>query len=311
MIGFAVKVLGEPGLRSHDTRRWQSGPHLSVSLQYLRPLFAYLDRVDIRLYRMASGLAPYLSHPDLPQFHRQLDECTAELADIGAYARSLGLRLSFHPSQYVLLNAADDRVAAHSAMDIAGQADILDRMGLGPEAVVVTHIGGLYADREGSRARFVERWQRLPEPARRRLVLENDDAAFGVSDTLWVHERTGIRLVFDYLHHCLVNPGGLTIREAVPRCLATWGEVRPKVHFSSPRTELRPPAGGKGPPRAPHPSDHADFANPLEYLFFLRECGRADFDVMLEAKAKDLAVLRLRAFLGGPAQAARAALGSA
>ena len=35
-LGFAVKVLGGGGLPSHDTRRWQSGPHLRVSLERLR-----------------------------------------------------------------------------------------------------------------------------------------------------------------------------------------------------------------------------------------------------------------------------------
>jgi len=34
-LGFAVKVLGAGGLPSSDTRRWQSGPHLSRSLDLL------------------------------------------------------------------------------------------------------------------------------------------------------------------------------------------------------------------------------------------------------------------------------------
>ena len=42
-LGFAVKVLGEGGLPSHDTRRWQSGPHLEVSLARLR---AILERLE-------------------------------------------------------------------------------------------------------------------------------------------------------------------------------------------------------------------------------------------------------------------------
>ena len=107
-LGFAVKVMGTPGLRSNDARRWQSGPHLRTSLEYLRAIFAYLDRLDIRMYRMSSDLAPYLTHPDLPQFRHQLDECAAELEELGHLARSLDLRLSFHPSQYVVLNSPDD-----------------------------------------------------------------------------------------------------------------------------------------------------------------------------------------------------------
>ena len=32
-IGFAVKVLGRPNLKSNDARRWQNAPHLRVSIE--------------------------------------------------------------------------------------------------------------------------------------------------------------------------------------------------------------------------------------------------------------------------------------
>src|SRR3712207_6455129 len=83
-LGFAVKVLGNGGLPSHDARRWQSEPHLSTSLVYLRAILDHLVTNDIRMYRMATALAPYASHPDLPSFHNQIDECRDELRKIGA-----------------------------------------------------------------------------------------------------------------------------------------------------------------------------------------------------------------------------------
>ena len=92
-LGFPVQVLGREGQKLHDARRWQSESHLRVSLGYLRELFTYLDETDIRLYRMASGLAPYATHPDHPQFHGQVDARARELAELGAKARQLGLRL--------------------------------------------------------------------------------------------------------------------------------------------------------------------------------------------------------------------------
>jgi UV DNA damage endonuclease len=67
-LGFAVKVLGAGGLPSHDTRRWQSGPHLRVSLERLAVIFDRLAAEDVRMYRMASGLVPYGSHPQMRQF---------------------------------------------------------------------------------------------------------------------------------------------------------------------------------------------------------------------------------------------------
>ncbi len=302
-LGFAVKVIGQAGLKEHDSRRWQNTPHLSVSLVYLRDIFEYLRRERITMYRMSSELAPYLTHPELTQFHGQLDECAAELAAMGQLAREIGLRLSFHPSQYVVLNAPDDTLAAKSAREIATQAELLDRMGLGDEAVVVVHVGGVYESHEQARGRFVLAFEQLPEPARRRLALENDDTRFGVADTLWIHERTGVRLIFDNLHHHNFNPERRPLREALAAWLATWpAEARPKVHFSSPRTEMRiaeqtDPETGRRVQLLQPPiwTRHSDYLHPFEFIAFLREAaGLRPFDVMLEAKAKDLALLRLR-----------------
>jgi UV DNA damage endonuclease len=305
-LGFSVKVLGRAGLKEHDSRRWQNSPHLSVSLAYLRDIFEYLRAEAIGMYRMSSELAPYLTHPDLPQFHRQLDDCSVELTMIGAAARQDGLRLSFHPSQYIVLNTPDEALASRSAAELSALAEMLDRMALGTEAVIVVHVGGLYEAADAARARFVRRFERLPEAVRRRLALENDDTRFGVADTLWISQRTGVRLVFDNLHHHNHNPAQLPLRDALACCLDTWPPgVRPKVHFSSPRTEMRtadqldPQTGRRVQVlQAPLWTRHSDYVHPFEFVDFVRAAqGLAAFDVMLEAKAKDLALLRLRADL--------------
>ena len=74
-LGFPVKVLGAGGLKSNDTRRWQQKPHLRVSLRYLEKIFDHLEANDIHMYRMSSDLAPYVTHPDMPQFHGMIGEC--------------------------------------------------------------------------------------------------------------------------------------------------------------------------------------------------------------------------------------------
>ena len=302
-LGFAVKVMGRPDLKSHDTRRWQNEPHLSVSLAYVRDFFGYLDRAGIRMYRLSSELAPYLTHPNLPQFHRQIDECGAELELVGQMAREAGLRLSFHPAQYVVLNATEEDIAAKSAADIIAQAQMLEAMGLGAEAVVVVHLGGVYGDKESAMERFVTRCGKLPAGACQRLVLENDDTSYSVGDIHHVHQQTGLRLVFDYLHFLNHNPEGLSLAEALALTLDTWPtDVTPKVHFSSPSTAMRTlehkdsrTGGRRLVLRPPRPTQHADFVDPFAFIAFLRQAqGLRDFDVMLEAKAKDVALLRLR-----------------
>ena len=45
---------------------------------------------------------------------------------------------------------------------------------------------------------------------------------------------------------------------------------------------------------APVWTGHADFVNPFEFATFMRTAAGMEFDVMLEAKSKDLALIRLR-----------------
>jgi UV DNA damage endonuclease len=135
-------------------------------------------------------------------------------------------------------------------------------------------------------------------------VIENDDRTYALSHVLGLHERTGLKVVWDILHHHCNDPDGIPDREALEAALATWpAGVTPKIHFSSPKTamEERKKRVGRRVERSwvlPQPRAHADVIDPIAFEHFLRGTAAGlDFDVMLEAKAKDLALLRLRAQL--------------
>jgi len=303
-LGFAVKVLGKGGLPAYDARRWQSGPHLRHSIEALHGVFDYLAREEIGMYRMTASLAPYATHPELPQFHHQLDEARGELEALGARAREQDLRLSTHPGQYVVLNSEDEGVRDGAVRDLELQAELLDAMGLGPEAVVVLHVGGAAGGHAAGVDRFLAGFERLSERARERLVIENDDRTYALGHVLALHERTGLRVVWDILHHHCNDPDGIPDREALALALATWpAGVTPKIHYSTPKTameEKRRKVGRRVQTSwvLPQLRAHADMIDPIAFEHFLRDTAAGlDFDVMLEAKAKDLALLRLRAQL--------------
>lgn len=325
-LGFPVKVMGVPGMKANDTRRWQKNPHLKCSLEHVDRILDYCAKVEITMYRLSSDLAPYATHPDMPQFHNMVAESDAELAAFGRKARELDIRLSFHPSQFVLLNSPDPELTRKSIWDLSSQAEMLDRMGCGPEAVLVTHVGGVYDDREAARARWIDGYNQCPEHVKRRLVLENDDIRFSAADVLWIQERTGVRCVFDYQHFWCLNPERLDMRETLEKFLASWGDTaRPKIHFSSPRTEMREvkraitpkqrAAAKAGKPRKskeltkapvkatariktvllpPIWTGHSDFTNPFEFATFMRMAEGLEFDVMMEGKSKDVSIIKLR-----------------
>jgi UV DNA damage endonuclease len=69
-------------------------------------------------------------------------------------------------------------------------------------------------------------------------------------------------------------------------CFKTWRpqDGLPKVHYSDQDPHKRP--GG-----------HSDWINADRFAAFLEQTPDRDFDCMLEAKKKDLALLKLRAEL--------------
>ncbi|HEY8449891.1 MAG TPA: hypothetical protein VIL95_05355 [Bacillota bacterium] len=123
--------------------------------------------------------------------------------------------------------------------------------------------------------------------ALRRLVLENDDRVFALEDVLPLAEAHGLAVAFDWHHH-RCNPGGATdgdeLVELLLRAFSGWRDRPPKVHVSSPRSSKQPRA-------------HADYVDPSFIEPFLAVLARlpvSEVDMMVEAKQKDLAALRLR-----------------
>jgi UV DNA damage endonuclease len=86
--------------------------------------------------------------------------------------------------------------------------------------------------------------------------------------------------------------------------------VVPKVHYASPKTavEERRRRVGRRVERSlalPELRVHADLIDPIAFEHFIGGTGRGmAFDVMIEAKAKDLALLHLRGQLADRTEAA-------
>jgi UV DNA damage endonuclease len=204
-----------------------------------------------------------------------------------------------HPGYYIQLSSADEVRVERSRQELTICAALLDAMGLGTEAVVVIHIGGLYGEKQASLERFTRNFMALRPHVRQRIAVENDDRTFDLQDLLWVHRRTGVRLLLDVLHQRCLNGGSYGLMEALAYALATWPtDQQPKIHYSSPRTELRHLYRNRQRRVAmPLPNQHSDFIDPFTFVEFIQAAQSAmlrPFDVMLEAKAKDLALLRLR-----------------
>lgn len=245
---------------------------------------AYCADAGIGAFRVNSRIFPLKTHPqvgyrlaDLPDYVA-IEQTYRQAAE---QARRHNIRLSFHPDQFTLLSSPDAGVTARSLAELAYHAEAAEYIGAD---VLTLHGGGAYGDKPAALTRLTEAILRLPEPVRSRLALENDDRIYAPEDLLPICAATGVPFVYDVHHHrCL--PDNLTVDQATERALATWNR-EPLFHLSSPRE------GWSG----ANPRPHHDFIDIRD----LPECWRSlRVTVEVEAKAKELALHRLRNDLAG------------
>jgi UV DNA damage endonuclease len=228
----------------------------------------------VGLFRMGQNLIPFASHPAFP--YDWDTEHGEMLREAGELARDLGIRLSMHPGQYINPGSLKPDVVERSLTELRYVARVFDLLG-SPDGVAVLHLGGAYADKPASATRFIEVLQ--PE-ARilRYLALENDERIWTVPEVTRTADALGIPAITDAFHHDL-NPGGLTLKEALDLSLPTWAPrgVRPKLHLSS-----QDPAKQAG--------AHAYSVDSRDWQALLGGIGGREADVMVEAKGKEHAL---------------------
>ncbi len=254
-----------------------------TNLEALERLVVFNETHDLRFVRISSQTVPFASHPVC-----RIDWLTPLrplLERIGTRMTDAGMRVSMHPDQFVLINSPDDRIVAASLAELDYHDRLLTAMGLGRDAKIQIHVGGVYGDKAAAVGRFIERFGTLPEGVRRRLVIENDERLFGVQDCLLISAQTGVPVLLDTFHHELKDDG-MTTREAFEACRVTWkrADGLPMLDYSSQK-----PGGRFG--------EHAltiDAKHFAQIMARLQGCG---FDVILEIKDKEKSALTARAIL--------------
>ena len=251
---------------------------IAANLDGLRAILQYNIGQGLLHFRILSSLIPFASHP-ICTYPWETD-FAGQFRALGQLARQHGLRLSLHPDQFTLLNSPAGQITENSIRELAYQARLLDLMELDATHKIQIHIGGVYGDKPRSLARFVDRYQQLPEAIRRRLVIENDDRQYSLRDCLWVHTVCGTPIVFDVFHHALLNEGE-PLADAFRVFSRTWqgGHGSPMVDYSSQEPGAR--AG-----------THAATLDDRDFTHFLRKTKAFDFDLMLEMKDKEQSALR-------------------
>ena len=235
----------------------------------------------INFFRLSSDFFPWASNykfEELPQFN----SIKAELEKSGKFAIDNGIRITSHPGPFNVLVSPREHVVENTITDLEIHGRVFDLMGLSqtPYNKLNIHCNGVYGDKISAMDRFCKNFKRLSLSVQSRLTVENDDKAsmYSVKDLMYIHERIGIPIVFDYHHHKF-NTGGLSEEEALKLAMSTWPDgIKPAVHYSE--SKALHEENDKIKPQA-----HSDYINALPNLYGM------DVAVMVEAKAKELAIL--------------------
>jgi UV DNA damage endonuclease len=202
---------------------------------------------------------------------------------IGQFALANNIRLSMHPGQFDVLPSPTQSVVDKTVKDLDQHAEIMDLMGLPIDHrfPINIHVGGTYGDKEAAADRFCQNFERLSSSAKSRLVVENDDKAtqYSVQDLFsLITARIGTPITFDFHHHRF-NTGGLSEEAALRLAASTW-PCTPLTHYSSSRKTFED--------SSVIARSHAD------YIYEQINPYGLTLDIEVEAKAKDLAVLKYR-----------------
>lgn len=246
---------------------------IESNLDCLEKILKFNYENKILFFRITSDLIPFASHP-IMKFDWQ-SYFKKRFEEIGNYIRESHMRITMHPGQYTVLNSRNLNVLNNSIKELQYHAEVLDLLNLESSAKIITHVGGIYGNKQESLKKFINNYQKLDETIKNRYVIENDDKSYNVNDCLLVHENTNIPVILDIYHHSCKNTGESLI-DAIEKTIKTWKKKDglPILHYSSEH-----PTKGK--------YRHADEIDINHFNRFIEMIKEYDVDIMLEIKNKE------------------------
>lgn len=254
----------------------------------LKKILMWNAKNDIKFFRISSEIFPWSSEYEiesLKDFHR-IEEV---LFDCGLFIEENRMRVTSHPGPFNKLASFDERISSNTIKELNDHAIVHDLLCLERSTFskINIHVGAIYDNsKQKTCDNFCRNFDKLSDSAKLRLTVENDDkpSLYSALDlkTL-ISDKIGVPVVFDYHHHKFCN-SGQSEEEALTLSLDTWGKVKPVVHYSQSRSEEYGDSKIKE-------NAHSDsYWEPINFY------GK-HFDVMLEAKHKELALFKMRELL--------------
>ena len=196
-----------------------------------------LDRSQ-RMFRISSDLLTAYTHDDWMWFYFEPDVVQfleTNLSKIGELARSLDVRLSFHPGQFCVLASENDGIVDRSILEFEYHCDLIRYMGYGKkfqDFKCNVHIGG-----KRGPAGIQAALKKLSPEARNCLTIENAEYTWGLDSSLELMHDCA--LVLDIHHHWIATGEYIEPDDDRVQAVAeSWRGVRPVIHYSVSREDV-------------------------------------------------------------------------
>jgi UV DNA damage endonuclease len=252
------------------------------NLKYMLEILKWNKQHNIMFYRCSSSMFPHISNPQIIPIigqeafddYNSLTPFLSVLKTIKEFAKKM--RLTMHPGQFVQLSSQKEHVVKNSLLDLAWHARFLDLVG-NCESTICIHGGGTFGDKKTTLQRLTCELNKLPIFIKSKICLENCENSWSAEELLPVCNAVGIPLIFDFHHYNCYKGKQSPIVDILPKILETWKGRRPKFHLSDQDPNKRLGA-------------HHDYVQkiPIELIRLKR-----GFDIMIEAKAKEKAMMYL------------------
>lgn len=284
-IGYACKTIGvlNADMKSCTLKNASNEKIIELTkhnLSVLNNIIDYNINNNIMLFRISSDLVPFGSSEI--NMVKWWEIFAHELTSIGDKIKLSKMRVSVHPGQYTVLNSNNNDVVKRAISDLNYHTRILDSMELNSQHKMVLHIGGAYDNKKLAIERFIDNYSMLDEKIKNRLVIENDDKIYNISEVLDIGTKLKIPVIFDNLHN-KINPSeqGKNERYWIEQCKNTWEKFdgHQKIHYSQQDESKKT-------------GSHSGFISINEFMTFYNMLEREDIDIMLEVKDKNLSCVK-------------------
>ena len=270
------------------------------NLQSVINLITYVSSLpdSRKAVRISSDILPMYTHKKWKFLYNDItlrNLIESKLLIAGNIARKNNVRVSMHPGQWTVLASESDNIVNNSIDEFEYHVYLLTSMGYCKsfqDAKCNVHVSG----KKGITG-MISAYNRLSPEARNVITIENDEITNGLETCLELANT--IPVVLDVHHHYIKTGEYIDVSDKrVKQVIDSWQGVRPAMHLSQSREDLL--------------VDHCKESRPslqnLLQLNYKKQKLRAHsdymwntgvnqwsvqflehFDIMIEAKAKNLA----------------------